>query len=158
VCGRACPLSLNKKATIKIYLLNCVERVRTARATAPASRFLGVRLTAEEEALLERYRSDHELPNRSEAVRSLVRLAAEEGAATVELPVTLRNELEEIVEDGYARDLESALALVVHLGLGELVRTHAERLPSLRDRARTAAERRAGRRRADREGRGLLGR
>jgi len=132
--------------------------VRTARAKAPATRFLGVRLTAEEESLLERYRGDHELPTRSEAVRSLVRSAAETGAATVELPVTLRNELEEIVEDGYARDLEGALALLVHLGLGELVRTHGERLSTLRERARAAAERRASRRRADREGRGLLGR
>ncbi len=132
--------------------------MRTARAPAPATHFLGVRLSAEEEALLERYRSDHELPNRSEAVRSLVRLAAESGAARVELPVTLRNELEEIVEDGYARDLESALALAVALGLGELVRTHAERLPSLHERARSAADRRSGRKRADREGRGLLGR
>ena len=132
--------------------------MRTARATAPATRFLGVRLTTEEESLLERYRSDHELPTRSEAVRSLVRHATEPGVATVELPVTLRNELEEIVEDGYARDTGEALALLLHLGLGELVRTHAERFPSLRERARTAAERRAGRRRADREGRGLLGR
>ena len=132
--------------------------MRTARASAPASRFLGVRLTAEEEALLERYRAEHELPSRSEAVRSLVRLAAEPSAAAVELPVTLRNELEELVEDGYVRDLEAALALAVNLGLGELVRTHAERLPALRDRARSTAARRAGRRRADREGRGLLGR
>ena len=132
--------------------------MRTARASAPATRFLGVRLTTEEEALLERYRIDHDLGTRSDAVRSIVRHAAETGAAAVELPATLRNELEEIVEDGYARSVEDALSLLVQLGLGELVRIHAERLPSLRQRARTAAERRAGRRRADREGRGLLGR
>lgn len=130
--------------------------MRTARAPAPATRFLGVRLTLEEESLLDRYLRDHELSNRSEAIRTLVRTAVETTTSAVELPATLRNELEEIVEDGYARDLESALALVVHLGLGELVRTHAERLPSLRDRARMAAARREGRQRADREGRGLL--
>jgi hypothetical protein len=130
--------------------------VRTARADAPATHFLGVRLTSEEESLLDRYQHDHELPNRSEAVRALVRSAVESKTTAVELPATLRNELEEIVEDGYARDLDGALALVVHLGFGELVRTHAERLPTLRDRARSAAAGRAGRERADREGRGLL--
>ncbi len=130
--------------------------MRTARSQAPATHFLGVRLTLEEESLLERFQKDHDLTNRSEAIRALVRAGVEPSTTAVELPATLRNELEEIVEDGYARDLDSALALVVHLGLGELVRTHAERLPSLRERARTAAERRASQRKADREGRGLL--
>ncbi len=132
--------------------------MRTARAPAPATHFLGVRLSLEEESLLERFRRDHDLPNRSEAVRALVRAAVETPTTAVELPATLRNELEEIVEDGYARDLDSALALVVHLGFGELVRTHAERLPTLRDRAKSSAAGREHRRRADREGRGLLGR
>ncbi len=133
--------------------------MRTARAETPATHFLGVRLTAEEASLLDRFRSEHELPNRSEAVRELVRHATETPAASaVDLPATLRSELEDLVEDGYARDIEAALGLVVHLGLTELARTHAERLPSLRDSARAARDRRAGRRRADREGRGLLGR
>ena len=130
--------------------------MRPARATAPATHFLGVRLTSEEAALLDRYQHDHELANRSDTVRALVRAASESTGPAIELPTTLRSELEEIVEDGYARDLASALALVVHLGFGELVRTHAERLPSLRDRARATAARRAERRSADREGRGLL--
>ncbi|HTT14925.1 MAG TPA: hypothetical protein VMG81_04000 [Thermoplasmata archaeon] len=130
--------------------------MRTARASAPATHFLGVRLTPEEVALLDRFQHDRELPNRSEAVRSLVRTAAEGSTDAVELPATLRAELEEIVEDGYARDLDSALALVVHLGFGELVRTHAERLPTLRNHARSTVDRREARRRADREGRGLL--
>ena len=132
--------------------------MRTARVPAPATHFLGVRLSLEEESLLETFRRDHDLPNRSEAVRALVRAAVESPSTAVELPATLRNELEEIVEDGYARDLDGALALVVHLGFGELVRTHAERLPTLRARAKSSAAGREGRRRADREGRGLLGR
>jgi Arc/MetJ-type ribon-helix-helix transcriptional regulator len=132
--------------------------VRTARADSPASRFLGVRLTFEEETLLERFRETNELPNRSEAVRALVRGAAEARPADVTVPDTLRNELEELVEDGYAGDLDSAVTLVLTLGLGEVGRIHAERLAALRDHARSSAGRREGRRRADREGRDLLGR
>ena len=131
--------------------------MRNARAAAPATYFLGVRLSAEEESLLEQFRTTNELPNRSEAVRSLVRGAGGAPVASVELPTTLRAELEEIVEDGYARDLDGALATVLTLGLGELARTHTERMLALRDRARSTSERRRDRRRADREGRGLLG-
>jgi Arc/MetJ-type ribon-helix-helix transcriptional regulator len=130
--------------------------VRNARDAAPASHFLGVRLTAEEVTLLDGFRVANQLPNRSEAVRTLVRGAGGAPASTVELPVTLRGALEELVEDGYARDLDGAVALVLHLGLGELARTHTERLPALRDRARSTAARGGARRRADREGRGLL--
>jgi Arc/MetJ-type ribon-helix-helix transcriptional regulator len=132
--------------------------VRNARAATPATYFLGVRLTSEEEALLEQFRTANELPNRSEAVRALVRGAGGAPVGSVELPTTLRAELEEVVEDGLARDLDGAIAAVLNLGLGELARTHAERLPALRERARSAADRRRDRRRADREGRGLLGR
>jgi Arc/MetJ-type ribon-helix-helix transcriptional regulator len=117
-----------------------------------------VRLTLEEESLLEQYRTSKELPSRSEAVRTLVREAAEARPADVAVPATLRNELEELVEDGYTRDLDSTVTLVLTLGLGELGRIHAERLAALREHARTSAGRREGRRRADREGRGLLGR
>lgn len=133
-----------------------LNAVRTARADAPATYFLGVRLTAEEESLLEKFRTDHGLANRSVAVRELVRGATARGAAAVELPATLRNELEELVEDGYARDLDGAISLVLTLGIRELARTHAEHVPALRERARSANERRSGRHRADREGRGLL--
>ena len=132
--------------------------MRTARATAPATRFLGVRLTAEEESLLERYRTEHDFATRSDAVRSLVRGARELPETAVELPATLRNELEELVEDGYARDLDGALALVLNLGIRELARTHAEHVPALRERARSVHADRAEKKRADREGRGLLGR
>ena len=130
----------------------------TARAEAPASRFLGVRLTLEEVALLEQFRTANELSTRSDAVRALVRAAAERRPADVAVPETLRNELEELVEDGYVRDLDSAVTLVLTLGLSELGRIHAERLAALRDHARSTAGRRESRRRADREGRGLLGR
>jgi hypothetical protein len=130
--------------------------VRNARGQAPATHFLGVRLTAEEEARLEKFRTDNELANRSEAVRALVQGATVPPAGAVEIPPTLRNELEELVEDGYARDLDGALTLVLTLGIRELARTHAEHIPALRDRARSANERRTGRHRADREGRRLL--
>ncbi len=132
--------------------------MRTARADSPPGRFLGVRLTLEEETQLEQFRSQHDLPNRSEAIRALVRAAAETRPADVNVPATLRNELEELVEDGYARDLDSAVTLVLTLGLGEVGRIHAERLAALRDHARSSAGRRENRKRADREGRGLLGR
>lgn len=132
--------------------------MRKARADAPATRFLGVRLTSEEESLLDDFRREHELPTRSDAVRALVHAASEPGPESVELPPTLRGELEEVVENGYARDLEGAIALLTSLGLTELARTHSERLPALRERARSMKDRREGRRRADREGRGLLGR
>lgn len=130
--------------------------MRTARAEAPATRFLGVRLTTEEEALLDQFRRTREFASRSDAVRALVREAAQPAPQGPELPAMLRNELEELVEQGYASDLNGALALAVHSGIAELARTHTERLPALRDHARAASERREGRRRADREGRGLL--
>lgn len=132
--------------------------MRTARAEAPATRFLGVRLTLEEEALLEQFRSENRLANRSEAVRALVRRATESRPADVALPVTLRNELEDLIEEGYVQSLDSAVSLLLTLGLTELERVHAERLAALREHARSTAGRREGRRRADREGRGLLGR
>ena len=131
--------------------------MRTARAEAPATHFLGVRLTAEEESLLERFRTEHDLPNRSAAVRELVRKGAEAAVpSAIELPATLRAELEELVEDGYARDVDSAAALALTLGIRELALTHAERVSALRGHARSVHERREGRRRAEREGRGLL--
>ena len=132
--------------------------MRNTQARAPTSRFLGVRLTSEEQALLDEFQRAHDLPTRSDAVRSLVRASGEPRPGSVELPPTLRGELEEIVENGYARDLEGAIALVTSLGLTELARTHSERLPALHEHARSVNERREGRRRADREGRGLLGR
>jgi Arc/MetJ-type ribon-helix-helix transcriptional regulator len=130
--------------------------VRNARADAPATRFLGVRLTTEEEALLDQFRQTRAFASRSEAVRALVREAAKERPGGAELPATLRNELEELVEDGYAPDYGGALALAVHLGILELARAHVERMSALRTHARATHDRREGRRRADREGRGLL--
>ncbi len=130
--------------------------MRTARATAPATHFLGVRLTVEEAALLEKFRTEHELSNRSDAVRTLVRGASELPATSVDLPATLRNELEDLVEEGYANDLDSLVTLVLTAGIRELARTHDKDLATLREIARAAKDRRAGRRQADREGRGFL--
>jgi hypothetical protein len=115
-----------------------------------------VRLNLEEASLLERFRTENDLANRSEAVRALVRGTAERRAAYVEIPATLRNEIEEAVEDGYALDLNGAVTLVLNLGVRELARTHRDDVPALREKAASAAERRRDRRRADREGRGLL--
>jgi hypothetical protein len=129
--------------------------VRNARA-APATYFLGVRLAQEETSLLDQFRTANALPDRSAAIRALLQRAGGAPVRQVELPATLQAELEEVVEEGYARDLDSAIATVLTLGLGELARTHTERMPTLRDRARSLSERGRDRRRADREGRGLL--
>jgi Arc/MetJ-type ribon-helix-helix transcriptional regulator len=116
-----------------------------------------VRLTEEEEALLESFRKVREFSNRSEAVRALVRESVEHRELAFELPATLRAEVESLVEDGVVRSRESAIDVLVTLGLGELERTH-DRVNQLRAHARSEATRRETRRRADREGRGLLGR
>ncbi|MCI4348896.1 MAG: ribbon-helix-helix domain-containing protein [Thermoplasmata archaeon] len=121
-----------------------------------ADRFLGVRLTAEELARLDRFGTSLDLPNRSEAVRALVRASDAVAAERDELPVGLSDQIETVVEDGWAPSRDAAVTLVLTLGLQELARIHAERFPSLRERAREAAERRRNRRKADRAGRGLL--
>lgn len=97
-------------------------------------------------------------PTRSDAVRALVRFAERAAPEAPELPPTVRAELEQLVEDGYARDLAAALDTVLTLGLQEYARVHAERLPALRRAARESADRSVSRRRADREGRRLLDR
>ena len=122
------------------------------------SRFLGVRLSEDELAALDQWRERLGSPTRSDAVRALVRLAAERTPEGPRLPVTVHTEIEELVEDGYARDSSAALETLLALGLREFARLHTERVPGLRRAARDAAERRANRRRADREGRGLLDR
>ena len=132
---------------------------RTARAGAPATYYLCVRITAEEASRLEQYRTDRQLATRSDAVRALVREAVEStDRSAIEIPTPLKNTLEELVEDGYAGDLESIATLVLTHGIRELSRTYTEDVSALRERARSSSARRAGRRRADREGRGLLGR
>lgn len=130
--------------------------MRNARADAPASRFLGVRLTAEEEALLDQFRERRHFSNRSEAVRAVVREASTERPRGIELPPTVLGELEELVELGYAPSLDAALSALVQLGLSELTRTHGDGWASLREHARSTHSRREDRKRADREGRGLL--
>ncbi|HYK92954.1 MAG TPA: ribbon-helix-helix protein, CopG family [Thermoplasmata archaeon] len=130
--------------------------MRPARSTVPADRFLGVRLTFEELEQLDQFRERSGAPTRSDAIRALVRAAERIASETPELPPTVQGELEQLVEDGLARDLPTALGTVVTLGLQEFARVYAERLPALRRAAREGADRRASRRRADREGRRLL--
>jgi hypothetical protein len=132
--------------------------VRKIRVGAPQEKFLGVRLTVEELNLLDEFATRTNSRNRSDAVRSLVRAAGETRPDAVELPLQVRAELESIVEDGWAADVSGALTALVTTGLEAFARLHAEALPKLRDRARENASRQDRRRRADREGRGLLGR
>ena len=122
----------------------------------PVSRFFGVRLSPEEDARLETYRAERQLPNRSEAVRDLLRAGVGAGTTAVELPVTRLRELEELVEDGYFSTTAAALESALEAGLRELIANHRDGLAELRRHARSLGERRDGRRRADREGRGLL--
>ncbi len=127
-------------------------------AAPSATRFLGVRLTLEEEDRLEKYRNDRQLANRSAAIRALLRDAPGARETLLSLPVTRRRELEELVEDGYFTSVEAALEHALEAGLRELEQTHGEGLERLRRHARELRARGERRRRADREGRGLLGR
>ena len=130
--------------------------MRTARPAGPSDRFLGVRLTQEEVALLDRWKESSGSPTRSDAIRALVRGAERPAPETPELPTTVRSGLEQLVEDGIARDLPAAFDLVLTRGLEEVARVYHERLPALRRAAREASDRSASRHRADREGRRLL--
>jgi Arc/MetJ-type ribon-helix-helix transcriptional regulator len=132
--------------------------VRYSAPTSSNAYFLGVRLTAEEVEQLDRFQKTEKIPTRSDAVRALVRRAGEEPRAGPEFPVTLRTELIDLVEDGLANSEDDALGVVLTLGLAELTRLHAERLPALRRAARDAADRSANRGRAGRAGRELLDR
>ncbi len=124
---------------------------------SPASRFLGVRLTLEEERRLEGFRTARGLESRSEAIRLLLREAGTTPPApTLEIPVTRQRELESLVEDGYFSSVQAALEHALEAGLAELVRTHAEGLTALRRHARETRSEKDERRRADREGRELL--
>ncbi|HXQ49150.1 MAG TPA: ribbon-helix-helix protein, CopG family [Thermoplasmata archaeon] len=128
----------------------------SARTTGSADRFLGVRLSAEELDRLDRYRAAIGSPSRSEAVRALLRASERPATGREELPVGLHEQVETLVEDGWAKSTDEALTLALTLGLQEMSRLYGERLPNLRQHARDGAERRKARRSAEREGRGLL--
>lgn len=130
----------------------------TARTPVRADKFLGVRLTSEELATLDQWREASQSATRSDAIRALVRSAGARPLESPELAPTVRAELEQLVEDGYARDFIAAFDLVVEAGLGEVSKTHAERLPRMRGAARGYADRAQVRRRAEHEGRRLLDR
>lgn len=131
--------------------------MRTARPSSSPSRFLGVRLSEEEEARLEAFRQARELANRSEAVRALVRESAEPRSGSFELPVTLRGKIEALVEDGHVATTESAVQTMLLLGLRELERIY-EGTSKMHEDSLHDQERREVRRGAEREGRRLLGR
>ena len=133
-----------------------VKHVVSARTTGSADRFLGVRLSVEELDRLDRYRAAIGAPSRSEAVRALLRASEQPRPEREELPVGLHDQIETLVEDGWAKNKDEALTLALTFGLQEMSRLYAERLPNLRQHARAGAERRRARRSAEREGRGLL--
>jgi hypothetical protein len=125
-------------------------------ASSGLTRFLGVRLTDEELRQLDEILTARGIKNRSDAVRALVREAFEAAGPAPKLPLSVQRELEEVVEDGWAHSEEEALTLLTTMGFQELSRLHADRVPALRGAARAARERHVDRRKADREGRGLL--
>lgn len=121
------------------------------------SRFLGVRLTVDEERRLEEFRSERAIENRSEAVRKLIAEARSTPAPEAfELPPTVLRDLEHLVEEGYFSTVQAALEHALETGLADLVRTHVEGLAALRRHARENRTEKNDRRRADREGRELL--
>ncbi len=122
------------------------------------TRFLGVRLSEEETRRLDEFRAARGIENRSDAIRVLLRESSEAAKPAAKLPLAVQQEIEELVEDGWAHDEEGALTLLATMGMQELSRLHTDRLPALRGAARAARDRRDSRRKADREGRGLLGR
>jgi hypothetical protein len=128
------------------------------RTTTPTglTQFLGVRLTDEELHQLDEFQRSRGIATRSDAVRTLVREAQEKAPAGPTLPLSVQRELEEIVEDGWARSEDEALTLLATFGFQEFSRLHADRIPALRGAARANRERHLARRKADREGRGLL--
>lgn len=131
--------------------------MRTAREHSRSDRYLGVRLSSEELEQLDRYQVRSTSPTRSDAVRALVRASDRPAPGGLELPVTTLAKLEEIVADGWVKDLDGAVSLVLGLGLNEFGRLHAERLPRARQVAREAADAKRNRDEIDRKGRGLLG-
>lgn len=130
--------------------------MRTPRSESRADRFLGVRLTQEESERLDAWRSAHGHVSRSDAVRALLAPGRPTEPGAVDVPVSLRAKLEEIVDDGWAASADGALTLVLTLGLAELHRLHVERLPALRSQARDHSEKARQRRKAGREGGDLL--
>jgi len=150
-----CPQLLNKCSIIFLYVFYCVKHVRT---TTPSgmTQFLGVRLTEEELRDLDEFQRTRKIATRSDAVRTLVREAREKAPTAPTLPLSVQRELEEVVEDGWARSEDEALTLLATFGFQELSRLHADRVPALRGAARANRERHLARRKADREGRGLL--
>ena len=125
--------------------------MRSASASSHPTAYLGVRLTPEELERLDRFQRSQECPTRSDAVRALVRAADRLSEARLELPVALDLEIEELAADGYAGNKDAALAVVLHLGLAELTKTHGERIAGTRRNVRELRDRKAARIGADRE-------
>jgi hypothetical protein len=130
--------------------------VQSAEAPSSPTQFLGVRLTSEEIDRLDRLQRTLGIPTRSDAVRALVRAADRIAEPRVELPAAIDAQLEEVVDDGWAGSRDAALTLVLTLGFTELARTYDKRMTGLHRRAKGLEQKRATRRQADREGRGLL--
>jgi hypothetical protein len=124
--------------------------------TSATDRFLGVRLSPEEVAVLDRFQQAENLATRSDAVRALLRATDRVSSRLPDLPVLLQVELENLVENGIASDMGAALQLVVTLGFGELTKVHVDGAKNLATTAREQVEDRENKRRAAHKGRELL--
>lgn len=130
--------------------------MQSAEAPTSPSQYLGVRLTSEEIDRLDRLRRSLGVSTRSDAVRALLRAADRLAEPRLDLPAAVAAQLDELVDDGWAGSQDAALTLVLHHGFTELARVHTKRTAELHRRAKELGDRSAARRRADREGRGLL--
>jgi hypothetical protein len=130
--------------------------VRSDPEAESASCFLGARLTPEELRRLDRFRADRGLRTRTDAIRVLLRDAEVAPPASGTVPPTVEAQLEELVEDGWFTDAQSALTALVAYGWREFVRERTVGRADLRRAAREIHDGRKARRGADREGRGLL--
>lgn len=112
---------------------------------------VGVRLTREELGVLERITASWNLKTRSDALRALLDHASTippPGVQPLELPSALRTELEDLVDDGWAGGLDSALTLAVSRGLSALSEDCKERGVTLRERAKELRTHRLARKEA----------
>lgn len=127
-------------------------------------RYLGVRLSTEELARLDKVVEERGFSTRSEAVRWILRQAGAPDAVprspgeksprgrSVEIPVILYRELERSVENGYSSDIGAALEKALERGLEELAHQRSRRVDLERATAERLHQEDADRRSASQEG------
>lgn len=110
---------------------------------------VGFRLSADEARTLDKLVESWGTKTRSEALRVLLHNAAkfhQPSDEAFELPPTLRTELENLVEEGWAHEIRSALAMVVNRGLDGLSEDVRRRADTMSQRAHELKTRRTQRR------------